>query len=316
MPTVAVAGGTGHIGRTLVEAIQGAGKHKVLILSRQPKPELEDELGVPIIVVDYSNVEALANILEAHDVHIVVSALTMMSMSGAPGPSEIPLIRAVDASKVTKRIVSSDWGFPHTPENAAGLSSIGPKLEAQAVLKTMSNLVSTVVQNGYFMDYWGVPVVKSYMQPSTSILDIPNAAAGIPGTGNEPIIFSHTTDVAKFVAALLDSDEWDPVSYVVGDKLTWNEFLGFAEDVRGVKFDVAYDDIEKLRNGEITELPGQVAIYPFYPKEALQKVLAGIECFMAEGAFNYETPTTLNEKFPNFQPIKVKDMLQKAWSKA
>ncbi|KAH7176735.1 hypothetical protein EDB81DRAFT_898175 [Dactylonectria macrodidyma] len=316
MPTVAVAGGTGHIGRALVEAIQGAGKHKVLILSRQPNPELEGELGAPIIVVDYSNVEDLAKILEHNDVHTVVSALNMMPIPGGPAPSEIPLIRAANASKVTKRIVSSDWGFPHTPENAAGLSSVGPKLEAQAVLKTTENIVSTVVQNGYFMDYWGVPVVKSYMQPSTSVLDIPNAAAGIPGTGNEPIIFSHTTDVAKFVAALLDSDEWDPVSYVVGDKLTWNEFLRLAEEVRGVKFEVAYDSIEKLRNGEITELPGQVAIYPFYPKEALQKVLAGIECFMAEGAFDYKTPTTLNEKFPEIRPLKVKDMLQKAWSKA
>lgn len=35
MVTVAVAGGTGKVGRTLVEAIVAAGEHKVVILSRE-----------------------------------------------------------------------------------------------------------------------------------------------------------------------------------------------------------------------------------------------------------------------------------------
>ena len=35
MVTVAVAGGTGKVGRTLVEAIVAAGKHEVVVLSRE-----------------------------------------------------------------------------------------------------------------------------------------------------------------------------------------------------------------------------------------------------------------------------------------
>jgi FlaA1/EpsC-like NDP-sugar epimerase len=35
MVTVAVAGGTGKVGRTIVEAIVAAGEHKVVILSRE-----------------------------------------------------------------------------------------------------------------------------------------------------------------------------------------------------------------------------------------------------------------------------------------
>ncbi|KAL5603571.1 hypothetical protein FOVSG1_006321 [Fusarium oxysporum f. sp. vasinfectum] len=315
MHTVAVAGGTGHLGRTLIEAIRATGQHKVLAFSRKANAKLEAEMGVPFIAVDYANVEALTNILEEHGVHTVVSALTMMPTGDSQELSEIPLIRAANASQVTKRIISSDWGFPHVQEHVSRLSSVGPKLEAQAVLKT-TNLETTVVQNGYFMDYWGMPGVKSYMQPSTLILDIPNAAAGIPGTGDTPVIFTHTTDVARFVAALLNSDNWDPVSYVVGDKVTWNEFLRLAEQVRGIKFEVAYDSIETLQQGKITELPGHVPVYPFFPKEALQSVLGSIACFMAEGALNYETPTTLNERFPEIKPMTVEDMLQKAWQKA
>jgi nucleoside-diphosphate-sugar epimerase len=35
MVTVAVAGGTGKVGRTIVEAIIAAGKHQVIVLSRE-----------------------------------------------------------------------------------------------------------------------------------------------------------------------------------------------------------------------------------------------------------------------------------------
>lgn len=65
------------------------------------------------------------------------------------------------------------------------------------------------------------------------ILDIAHNAAAIPGSGNVEGVFPHTTDVAKFVALLLDLEKWDPVSYVDGDRLTWNEFLQLAEEVKG-----------------------------------------------------------------------------------
>jgi hypothetical protein len=55
------------------------------------------------------------------------------------------------------------------------------------------------------MDYWGNPTVKSRMGPITLFVDIANNAAAIPGTGNEPVVFSHTSDVAKLVAASLIS---------------------------------------------------------------------------------------------------------------
>lgn len=35
MVTIAVAGGTGNVGRSIVEAIVAAGKHQVIVLSRQ-----------------------------------------------------------------------------------------------------------------------------------------------------------------------------------------------------------------------------------------------------------------------------------------
>jgi hypothetical protein len=64
--------------------------------------------------VDYSNVESLTKVLEDNDVHTVISALTMLPTEGSP--HEIELIHAADASKSTKRMISSDWGKPLTLE--------------------------------------------------------------------------------------------------------------------------------------------------------------------------------------------------------
>lgn len=71
------------------------------------------------------------------------------------------------------------------------------------------------------------------MTPMTLIVDIANKAAAVPGDGNTPIAFTHTTDVAKFVAALVEADKWEAHSTIVGDKVSWNEFVKLAEVAQG-----------------------------------------------------------------------------------
>ncbi|KAF4998318.1 hypothetical protein F66182_16312, partial [Fusarium sp. NRRL 66182] len=73
MVRVAVAGGTGHLGRTLVEAIIATGKHEVKVFSRKSNPELESTLGVQVIAVDYSDVDSLTTKLEDLGIHTVIS---------------------------------------------------------------------------------------------------------------------------------------------------------------------------------------------------------------------------------------------------
>lgn len=64
------------------------------------------------------------------------------------------------------------------------------------------------------------------------VLDIANDSAVILGSGNVPVTFTHTRDTAKFVAESLDLDKWDPETYVMGDKMTFNEALHLAEDMK------------------------------------------------------------------------------------
>lgn len=123
----------------------------------------------------------------------------------------------------------------------AQLASVGPKLQAQAELKKVKNLETTVVHNGFVLDYWGVPGLPTHMGPATMVVDIQHNIAAIPGSGDTPVIFTHTADLAKFVALMLDQEKWDPVTYVLGDRVTWNEFLRLAEEAMGKSYTPSLD---------------------------------------------------------------------------
>ena len=87
---------------------------------------------------------------------------------------------------------------------------------------------------GYFLDYWGYPHVPTHVTPLIMAVDMQHEVAALPGTGTTPIAFIHSVDIAKFVAASLDLAVWDEESYIIGDKVTWNEFVRIAEEVKGM----------------------------------------------------------------------------------
>ncbi|EGY23456.1 uncharacterized protein VDAG_04894 [Verticillium dahliae VdLs.17] len=302
MAIIAVAGGTGNLGRTLVKAIVANGKHEVRILGRKANPDLEKTLGAAIIPVDYTDIVATTKILEDNNIHTVVSAIAMLVFGDAP--PEVELIRAADASKTTKRFIASGWGIPHTKDQASQLVSVPHKLNAARALEETKDLEYTIVHNGMLLDYWTTKSTE--MSPFSLIVDVAHKVAAIPGDGNTPVAFTHTSDVAEYVTVLLDAEEWDADSTIVGDKVTWNEFVRLAEAAHGAKFDVRYDTLEDLKNGKVTELPSQVAAYQFVPKEVFQGFCITFGQWFALGAFDL-TPSKV---LPGLKPLTVKDALE------
>jgi hypothetical protein len=51
----------------------------------------------------------------------------------------------------------------------------------------------------------------------------------------------------RFLVTALDLETWPETMKVVGDTVTWNEFVQLAEEVIGAKFAVSYDSIEMLK---------------------------------------------------------------------
>lgn len=83
------------------------------------------------------------------------------------------------------------------------------------------------------MDYWGMPHVKSNLQPYRFGIDIPSRTAAIPGDGNDVICMTYTYDMAKYMIKALDLDEWPEFSVVVGDQVTYNQILSIVEEILG-----------------------------------------------------------------------------------
>lgn len=126
MVVVAVAGGTGNVGKTLVDALKNSREHEVIVLGRKVSSCIvpvcnhtrfgsyhsvqvpAERSAVPVFAVNYSDVAHLTKTLEENNVHTVISAMVMYDPSVAQ--AEVNLVAAAAKSSPTKRFVASNWG--------------------------------------------------------------------------------------------------------------------------------------------------------------------------------------------------------------
>ena len=81
----------------------------------------------------------------------------------------------------------------------------------------------------------------------------------------------------------------------------------------GVKFQVTYDLVAQLKKGQVTEIPAQVPLYAFVPKEQLQGMFAIFGLWFEQGLFDMrpkDSDTNLTALFPEVKPLTVEGMLQ------
>jgi len=85
------------------------------------------------------------------------------------------------------------------------------------------------------MDYLHLSSISpaTYLKGIHLILDPENAKAVIPGDGQSKLSFTHTTDVAKFVAEAISLDKWPEKFVIVGDNRPVGEIVKIAEEVKG-----------------------------------------------------------------------------------
>ncbi|KAL7762542.1 hypothetical protein ACKLNR_009077 [Fusarium oxysporum f. sp. zingiberi] len=311
MGIVAIPGGTGGIGRALVEAIIARGKHQVIILSRKPNDGLAKELGASIIIVDYADADSLKDVLEENKVDTVLSALSSMPDQGTP--PEVSLVRAAEASKVTRRFVASNWGFPLSLKLAERLPSTSVKVQTLTEL-AKTQLEWTQLYAGFLTDFFATPAHKTYMSPMIAVVDLVHDTAAIPGKGDTLVTFTHTFDLAKYADRVLDFTEWEREYWIIGDKATWNEVLQAAEEGKDTKFKVTHDSIEDLEKGVVTELPALTLALPHIPipRDALLAFSAAFGLIFETGGTNFDDSVALNNRFPDIKPLRIKDAIRAA----
>lgn len=306
MVVVAVVGGTGSVGKTIVEAFKADGTHEVIVIGRKVP---EGEQPVPTFAVDYGNVDKITQTLKEHKVHTVVSSIVMYDPVAAQ--SERNLIQAAAKSATVKRFVQSNWG-DKTPEDES--LQIAPNQFREQSLEVLrkTDLEWTQFHNGLFLDYYGMPHVESNLSPFVVFVDITHRTAAIPGTGDELINLTYTKDLAKFVVASLSLEKWDKVMQVYSDQASVNQIVRLAEEATGDKFQVTHDAAEQLREGRITELPSHPYLYPYFPKPLLEGLLSKFGLWAIHGIMNFSLEGSLNERFPEIKTTSVKEMIG-AW---
>ncbi|KAH6949742.1 hypothetical protein BKA56DRAFT_536138 [Ilyonectria sp. MPI-CAGE-AT-0026] len=326
MVRIAVAGGSGGLGRVILEAIANTGKHELFLLSREAKPHSVGAHTITSLAVDYSNVSAIAEVLRSNNIEVVISAIGVLFAD--THQAQISLIKgAAEAGTVTRfapsefgidYIKARDGGYPYPLPGLQEYAASQYKIEAVELLKT-TKMEYTRFIIGFLMDYYGFPAEPIPVVPLAVILDVENHKAGIPGTGDATVTLTHSETIGKFVAASLDASEWPEKSWIVGDTVKWTEALKLAEQVRGKNFDVTHDSEEDLRQSKITELPGNIPRYSLVPKPVLAGILSLWSLGFLEGWFDMTKHTdnvkTMNDIHPDVQVLKLKDFLQRAWNK-
>lgn len=76
-------------------------------------------------------------------------------------------------------------------------------------------------------------------------------------------------------------------------------------------FQVTYDSKESIKNGQVT-IPPMPEGNPYSPED-LQEMTALVSRLTIAGVFKLPAENRLNDKFPDLQPVKMKQFLQEAW---
>lgn len=131
MKVIAVAGGTGSVGSTIVDGLVEYGNHKVFALSRTVIPlethvsffmsswsyqERPSTGAVNYLKVDYSDIDATTKALEEANVNTVICAIAVISPES--NQAQKNLIQAAAQSRPTKRFVISSFDALHMEEYA------------------------------------------------------------------------------------------------------------------------------------------------------------------------------------------------------
>ncbi|KAI6771246.1 hypothetical protein HG531_008871 [Fusarium graminearum] len=230
MKVIAVAGGTGSVGSTIVDGLVEYGNHKVFALSRTERPSTG---AVNYLKVDYSDIDATTKALEEANVNTVICAIAVISPES--NQAQKNLIQAAAQSRPTKRFVISSFDALHMKEDVEIAPWWGYTFEAIDMLEKTS-LVYTRIANGWFLHYYGMPHWKTNLEPWLNVLNMESKWAAIPGDGGVQASFVTSQDMSRFVARLMYADKWDQISAIRGVTLSLDELLQMAEKARGKLF--------------------------------------------------------------------------------
>lgn len=314
--TIAVAGGTGGIGRAIVEELARSGKHKVVILSRKASTTPIPGFPVEALAADYTSIDSLKNLLATHNVTTVISALMLASPEAST--AQLNLIHASIATPTIHTFIPTEYGIHYTPAVAQFHPPAQWWLDASNLLRS-SRLRYTLIIIGWLLDTHGHPHFKSYAKHFKYVLDFDRRVAVLPGSGEDKVSVLHSLDIAKYIRAMIeqgDDKTWPEVSAFASDRMSWGEMVRVAERVMGEKWTVTHDSVSALESGQGTLLPQPEGSYEGFPEDALRHMISEFGLMAIKGSMDVSREHELrNDEFPEVEPVTVEGVIKEAWGR-
>ncbi|KAL3447461.1 NAD(P)-binding protein [Aspergillus insuetus] len=243
---IALAGGTGDLGRYIHEELVKDSRYKVALLTRDRCPPPPTLPYTTVHTADYT-LPSILRILNTTKATALISTIRCDHVDFLE-PHKA-LVRACLASKSCKRFIPSEWAgdiesFPAIPRFYAGTR--GPLREYLKFIPR-SDLQWTLFNLGWFMEYF-IPAGKSYMKllPGEFPFDLEKWTFTVRGGGDVLQSCTFGRDVGRAVAVLLGVDEWEPVTYVSSEWYTMNEAAAKLEKFYGRTFKRTHRSLEEI----------------------------------------------------------------------
>ncbi|KAM0713397.1 hypothetical protein Q7P37_010359 [Cladosporium fusiforme] len=305
MHRIAVAGGMGQVGKSLVAGLANHG-HTVIVLSRSASHEIRPD--VTVLEANYDNPNATSKLLEENKIDTLVCAIGVLSAER--NQSQLNLIKAAADSAYTTRFVISSYDMEYLRDDINPLAKY--TFEAVDALR-QTDLEHTRIVNGWFLDYYGMPHWKTTLHPWINIINMEEKWAAIPGDGSSQATYITTQDLGRFFARLMDEPKWQEVSSVVGNETKFTDLVKLAEKIRGCEFRKSFDSLEKLKSGTIS-------FADRFPKAGLgspaqdEAFFAIIHYMAGSGAFVVRPgKLNLNQRYPDIKLTTCEEVMEASW---
>ncbi|KAI0540450.1 hypothetical protein GGR58DRAFT_130197 [Xylaria digitata] len=303
MVVVAVAGGTGGVGRTVLDAIATSGEHQAIVLSRTVAGATATR-NSKHFAVDYRDIEQIKHVLQENNVGVVVSGLLLADEGVAQ--SQINLIKAAAQSGTVTKFIPSEYYIDfHTPIPGTNLYT-NFQLEAEAELSRHPQLTWTLIRAGIFLDHLTMPYnpKTTYINPFWVFIDIDYEQCLFPNDGSQPLILTHSTDLAAYIEHLigLPAEDWPRECLVASNKLQVKDLISLAKKVTGA-----------IHEGHITTLPSNQAVFNDPARsELFREVERQVMLSMLSHA--HDLPgKNLAEIFPDVETTNIEEFFRAGW---
>ncbi|KAH6869767.1 hypothetical protein B0T10DRAFT_593266 [Thelonectria olida] len=314
MVKIAIAGGSGHVGREILDALAAAQKHDIRVLSRKDAPETEIAPGVTWLKVSYEDTAQLVAALEG--VETVLSFIT--EMDNEKSPIQRNLIDAAIRANV-RRFAPSEWSTSHL-EHLGWYSYKNDIRNYLAELnKEKKVLEYSLFHPGLFTNYFTFPFNSS---KHFSLFELPinfhqRRALVREGGKDDVITLTTVQDLAKVLAHAVEYEgEWPVSGGMKGTEMTIAELIALGEKIRGPF------EVEELKNEDLEARAVKPSWIPKFshPNVPLEEqdtfavpLLSGFLLSISAGAWKV-TDDAWNERLPDYKFTQAEEFLTGAWA--